>query len=138
MLKRYWIWSSVGLLALGAIEAWLSNLGYTPFSLVLAGLNSMSVLIIKGVTGFVSIMRHFFAQFSELKQFSNQSQFRNDFKVNANCSAQRFTGSSNDEPLDFEDVSFGLNKTGDILDAFGRHPMIELTHPLYHFYEEYR
>ena len=58
MLKRYWLWSSVGLLVFGAIEAWLSNLGYTPFSLVLAGLNSMSVLIIKGITGFISIMRH--------------------------------------------------------------------------------
>jgi hypothetical protein len=131
MLKRYWIWSSVGLLALGAIEAWLSNLGYTPFSLVLAGLNSMSVLIIKGVTGFLSIMRHFFAQFSELNQFSNQSQFRNDFKVNANRSDQKFKGSSNDEPYDFDD-------TDDIFDTCDGHPMMDLTHPLYHFYEEYR
>lgn len=126
MLKKYWIWTSSGLLTLGSIEAWLSGFSYIPFAWVLAVMNSVVALVIKGLATFFRALRKLFSPNNyEPLLVASDSQY------NASESHRKNSHSAFNDPLD-------PNNPDNCFDDFHFDQIFNHTHPLHDWYDGFR
>ncbi len=126
MLKKYWIWTSAGLLILGSIEAWLSGFSYIPFACVLAVMNSVVALVIKGLATFFRALRKLFSPINY-----EPLLISSDFQYNASESHRNNSHSAFNDSLD-------PNNPDNWFDDFHFDPIFNHTHPLHDLYDDFR
>jgi hypothetical protein len=126
VLKKYWIWTSSGLLILGSIEAWLSGFSYIPFAWVLAVMNSVVALVIKGLATFFRALRKLFSPINY-----EPLLVASDFQHNASKSHRKDSHSAFNDPLD-------PSNPDNWFDDFHFDPIFNHAHPLHDLYDDFR